>query len=94
MTDQSYSGLGANKPSLLWEKMPSSQELETLSPLRAYLQAQIGPAKFRVSIQFKKIRNEKGDIRTETEEIKKSLDSITKAYIQHNWKICMKWTAF
>jgi hypothetical protein len=44
----------------------------------------------RVSIQINKIRNEKEDITTETEEIKKSLDPTTKAYIQKNWKIWMK----
>ena len=42
----------------------------------------------RDSIQINKIRNEKGDITTETEEIKKnSSDPTTKAYIQQNWKI-------
>jgi hypothetical protein len=49
----------------------------------------------RDSIQINKIRNEKGDITTETEEIKKkSSDPTTKAYTQHNWKIWKKWTIF
>jgi hypothetical protein len=39
----------------------------------------------RDSIQNNKIRNEKGDITTETEEIqKKSSDPTTKAYTQQN----------
>ena len=39
----------------------------------------------RFSIQINKIRNEKGDITTETEEInKKTSDLITKAYTQQN----------
>jgi hypothetical protein len=39
----------------------------------------------RDSIQINKIRKEKGDITTETEEIKKkSSDSTTKAYTQQN----------
>ena len=47
----------------------------------------------RESIQINKIRNEKGDITTETEEIKKkSSDPTTKAYTQHNWRIWRKWT--
>jgi hypothetical protein len=42
--------------------------------------------------QTNKIRNEKGDIKTEIEEIKKkkSSDPTTKAYTQHSWKIWMK----
>ena len=45
----------------------------------------------RDSIQINKIRNEKGDITTETEEIKKkSSDPMAKADIQQNWKIQMK----
>jgi hypothetical protein len=49
----------------------------------------------RDSIQINKIRNEKGDITIETEEIqKKQSDSTTKAYTQHNWKIWMKWRIF
>jgi hypothetical protein len=47
----------------------------------------------RDSIQINKIRNEKGDIATETGEIKrKSSDPTTKAYVQQNWKTWMKWT--
>ena len=44
----------------------------------------------RDSIQISKIRNEKRDITTETEEIKKknkASDPTTKTYTQHNWKI-------
>jgi hypothetical protein len=48
----------------------------------------------RDSIQTNKTINEKGDITTETEEIKKSSDPTTKAYIQETWKIQMKWTIF
>jgi hypothetical protein len=41
----------------------------------------------RDSILINKIRNEKGDITTESEEIqKKSSNPTTKAYIQQNWK--------
>jgi len=47
---------------------------------------------YRQSIQINKIRNEKGDITTEYKEIKKNpSDTTTKAYIQQNWKIRMKW---
>jgi hypothetical protein len=39
-------------------------------------------------IQINKIRNQKGDIKTENKEIKKkSPDPTTKTYIQQNWKI-------
>ena len=49
----------------------------------------------RDNIQVKKIRNEKGDKTTETEEIKKkSSDPTTKAYIPQNWKIKVKWAIF
>jgi DNA repair exonuclease SbcCD ATPase subunit len=49
----------------------------------------------RDSIQINKIRNEKGDITTETEEIqKKSSDPTTKAYTQQKWKTWTKWTIF
>jgi len=40
-----------------------------------------------------KIRHEKGDLTTDSEEIKKkSSDPTTKAYIQQNLKIWRKWT--
>jgi hypothetical protein len=40
------------------------------------------------SIQINKIRKERGDMITETEEIEKKIsDLITKAYTQQNWKI-------
>jgi hypothetical protein len=46
---------------------------------------------YRDHIQINKIRNEKGDITTETEEIfKKSSETTTKACIHQNWKIWMK----
>jgi hypothetical protein len=48
----------------------------------------------RDSIQINKIRNEKGDITTETEEIQKSSDPTTKAYTHQKWKIWMKWKTF
>jgi len=42
-----------------------------------------------------KIRNEKEDVTTETEEIKKKRsDPTTKAYTQQNWKFYKKWTIF
>ena len=47
---------------------------------------------YRDSIQINKVRNEKGDITTETEEIQKSSDLTTKAFTQHNWRIWRKWT--
>jgi len=47
----------------------------------------------RECVQINKIRNEKGDITTEPEEIKKIItDPTTKAYIQQNFEICKKWT--
>jgi len=46
----------------------------------------------RECVQINKIRNEKGDITTKSEEIQKSSDPTTKAYIQQNLKICRKWT--
>ena len=50
----------------------------------------------RDSILINKIRNEKGDITTELEEIqniksKTSSDPNTKGYTQQNWKTWMKW---
>ena len=41
----------------------------------------------RDSIQINKVRNEKGDRTTDTEEIQKTSDPTTKAYTQQNWKI-------
>ena len=40
--------------------------------------------------QISKIRNERGEITTETEEIQNIIISMTKAYTQQNWKIWMK----
>jgi hypothetical protein len=46
----------------------------------------------RDSIQINKIRNEKGDLTTETGNLKKKNQILltTKAYIQQNWTIWMK----
>jgi hypothetical protein len=51
---------------------------------------------YRNSILINKMRNEKGDITTESEEIKfkKSSDPTGKAYTQQNWETWMKWTSF
>ena len=46
------------------------------------------------SILINKIRNEKGDITKDPEEIQKPSDPSTKGYIQQNWKTWMKWTNF
>jgi hypothetical protein len=46
----------------------------------------------RDRIQINKIRNEKGDITTDPEEILFGSDPTTKAYTQQNWKTWMKWT--
>jgi hypothetical protein len=47
------------------------------------------------SILISKIRNEKGDITTESEEIQNtSSDPTTKGYTQQNWKTWMKWKNF
>jgi len=46
----------------------------------------------RECVQINKIRNENGDITTESEEIQKSSDPTTKAYVQQNLKIFRKWT--
>jgi hypothetical protein len=48
----------------------------------------------RDSILINKIRNEKGHITTEHNEIQTSSDPTTKGYTQQNWKIWMKWTNF
>ena len=47
----------------------------------------------RVSIVINKIRNEKGDITTDPEEIQNTIRS-TKGYTQQNWKTWTKWTNF
>jgi hypothetical protein len=50
------------------------------------------------STLINKIRNEKGDITRESEEIQtnkqKVSDPTTKAYTQQNWKTWMKWKTF
>jgi hypothetical protein len=48
----------------------------------------------RESILINKIRNEKGDITTEQEEIQTSSDPTTKGYTQQNWRTWVKWTSF
>jgi hypothetical protein len=48
----------------------------------------------RDSILINKIRNEKGDITTDPEEIQNTIRSSTKGYTQQNWKTWMKWTSF
>jgi hypothetical protein len=42
------------------------------------------------SILFNKIRNEKGDTTTESEEIQNIIRSYYKSYTQQNWKTWMK----
>jgi hypothetical protein len=46
----------------------------------------------RDSIQINKVRNEKGDITTDPEEIQNNIRSSTKGYTQQNLKTSMKWT--
>jgi hypothetical protein len=46
----------------------------------------------RNSILINKIRNEKGNITTEPEEIQNTIRSFYKCYTQQNWKTWMKWT--
>jgi hypothetical protein len=41
-----------------------------------------------------KIRNEKGDITTDPEEIKNTIRSSTKGYTQQNWRTWVKWRCF
>ena len=48
----------------------------------------------RDSIQINKIRNEKRDITTDTEEIQRPLGLTSKACTSQNWKIKMKWMIF
>ena len=48
----------------------------------------------RESILINKIRNEKGDITTDPEEIQTPSDPSTKGYTQQNWRTWMKWTNF
>jgi hypothetical protein len=49
---------------------------------------------YRARILINKIRNEKGDITTDAEEIQTPLDPSTKGYTEQNWKTWMKWTNF
>ena len=48
----------------------------------------------RESILINKIRNEKGDITTDPEEIQNTIRSFYKCYTQENWKAWMKWINF
>jgi hypothetical protein len=48
----------------------------------------------RDSILINKIRNEKGDITTDTEEIQNTIRYVYKGYTQQNWKTWMRWTNF
>jgi hypothetical protein len=48
----------------------------------------------RNSILINKIRNEKGDITTDPEEIQNNIRSFYKCYTHQNWKTWMKWTNF
>jgi hypothetical protein len=46
------------------------------------------------SILINKIKNEKGDITTDTKEIQNTINPSTKVYTQQNWRTWMKWTNF
>jgi hypothetical protein len=48
----------------------------------------------RESILIKKIRNEKGDITTDPEEIQNSMRSFYKRLYSKYWRTWMKWTSF
>jgi hypothetical protein len=48
----------------------------------------------RDSILINKIREERGDITTDPEEIQKPSDPSTKGYTQQNWRTWMKWKNF
>ena len=48
----------------------------------------------RESTQINKIRNEKGNITTDPEEIKTPQILLQKAITQQNWRTWMKWTSF
>ena len=48
----------------------------------------------RESVQINKMRKERGDITTETEEIKKIISSYYKCLHSTKWEIWMKWTSF
>jgi hypothetical protein len=48
----------------------------------------------RDSILINKIRNEKGDITTDPEEIQNTIMSLYKRYTQKNWKTWIKWKIF
>jgi hypothetical protein len=44
--------------------------------------------------QISKIRNEKGEITTNTMKSRESLETTLKTYIPINWKILKEWTNF
>jgi hypothetical protein len=48
----------------------------------------------RDGILINKIRNEKGNITTDPEEIQNTIRSFYKDYTQQTWKSWMKWTNF
>jgi hypothetical protein len=48
----------------------------------------------RESILINKIRNEKGDITTGSEEIQNTIRSFFKRLTQQNWRTWIKWTNF
>jgi DNA repair exonuclease SbcCD ATPase subunit len=48
----------------------------------------------RETILINKIRNEKGNITTDSEEIQNTIRSFYKRLYSTNWKTWMKWTSF
>jgi hypothetical protein len=48
----------------------------------------------REETQISKIRNEKGEITTNTKEIQRITETTLRTYIPRNWKILKKWTNF
>ena len=73
--EKNYTKYQPNQELVLWKANKIDKPLVKLT--RGY----------RDSIQINKIRNEKRNIITDTEEIKKSSDATTKAYTQQKWKI-------
>ena len=82
---------GRNQPSgnkKNYSKNQPNKELEKINKIDKPLPRL--SREHRDSILINKIRNEKGDITTEPEEIKTSSDPTTKGYTQQNWKTWMK----
>jgi hypothetical protein len=48
----------------------------------------------REGFLINKIRNEKGEITTDAEEIQNTIRSFYKGYTQQNWRTWMKWLSF